>query len=211
MKLYYHPLSGNSRRVLLVATHLDVPLERIVVELTQGEQRGAPHLARNPNGRVPVLDDDGFVLWESRAIMEYLTDQAPGQTLMPPDARGRADVRRWLYWCAAHMAPANTILVLERFVKAVTGRGPADPAEVARGEALYAQYAPILDAQLAGKDWVTQDRLTLADFSLASSFALAGPAKLPLDPYPNLQAWLGRVQALDAWQRTTPKPVTAGG
>jgi len=204
MKLYFHPMSGNSRRVLLVAAHLDVPLERIVVDLTKSEQREAPHLMRNPNGRVPVLDDDGFLLWESRAIMQYLAEKTPKQTLLPLDVRGRAEVSRWLFWCAAHMAPANTILVFENFVKAVTGRGPADPAEVARGEALVAQYAPILDAHLAGKTWVAEDRLTLADFSLASSFTLAGPARLPIGDYANLRAWLGRVQELEAWKRTAP-------
>ena len=204
MKLYYHPFSGNSRRALLVATHLDIALERVIVDLPKGEQRGALHLGRNPNGRVPVLDDDGFVLWESRAIMLYLAEKTPGQTLLPTDTRGRAEVTRWLFWCAAHMAPANTVLVFENFVKAVSGRGPADPAEVARGEALVAQYAPVLDAHLAGKTWVAQDRLTLADFSLASSFALAGPARLPIAPYANLRAWLGRVQELDAWKRTAP-------
>ncbi|RKH43958.1 glutathione S-transferase family protein [Corallococcus sicarius] len=204
MKLYFHPLSGNSRRVLLVAAHLDVPLERIVVDLPKGEQRGAPHLKLNPNGRVPVLDDDGFVLWESRAIMQYLTEKTPGQTLLPADAQGRADVSRWLFWCAAHMAPANTILVFENFVKAQTGRGPADPAEVAKGEALVAQNAQLLDAHLKGRTWVAQDRLTLADFSLAASFALAGPARLPIADYANLRAWLGRVQELEAWKRTAP-------
>jgi glutathione S-transferase len=212
MKLYFHPMSGNSRRVLLVATHLDVPLERIMVDLPKGEHRETPHLGRNPNGRVPVLDDDGFVLWESRAIMLYLAEKTPGQTLLPTDAHGRADVHRWLFWCAAHMAPASTVLVFENFVKAVTGRGPADPAEVARGEALVAQFAPVLDAHLAGKTWVSQDRLTLADFSLASSFALAGPARLPIAPYANLRAWLGRVQGLDAWKRTAPPaPPPAAG
>jgi glutathione S-transferase len=204
MKLYFHPLSGNSRRVLLVATHLDVPLERVVVDLTKGEQREAPHLQRNPNGRVPVLDDDGFVLWESRAIMQYLAENTPGQTLLPADPRGRAEVNRWMYWCAAHMAPANTVLVLENFVKARLGQTP-DPAEIARGEKLVAQCAPVLDAHLAGRTWVAADRLTLADFSLASSFALAGPARLPIAEFANLRAWLGRVQELDAWQRTTPQ------
>ncbi len=204
MKLYFHPMSGNSRRVLLVATHLDLPLERILVDLTQGEQRGAPHLARNPNGRVPVLDDDGFVLWESRAIMQYLADKTPGQTLLPTDARGRAEVNRWLFWCAAHMAPANSIVVYENVVKTLTGRGPADPVELARGESLIAQYAPVLDAHLAGKTWVAHDRVTLADYSLAASFALAAPARLPIADYANLRAWLSRVQELDAWKRTTP-------
>jgi len=204
MKLYFHPLSGNSRRVLLVANHLDVPLERVVVDLVQGEQRGATHLGRNPNGHVPVLEDDGFVLWESGAIMQYLAEKTPGQTLLPTDARGRADVSRWLFWCAAHMAPAITVLVFENFVKAQTGRGPANPAEVARGLALFAQYAPILDGHLAGRTWVSQERLTLADFSLAASFALAGPARLPLGDSPNIRAWLGRVQETEAWKRTAP-------
>lgn len=203
MKLYFHPMSGSSRRVLLVATHLEVPLERIVVELTKGEHRAGPHLSRNPNGRVPVLEDDGFVLWESRAIMQYLAEKTPGQSVFPTDPRGRADVNRWLFWCATHMAPANTILVFENFVKSLSGRAP-DVTEVARGEALVREYAPILDAHLAGKTWVAQDRLTLADFSIAASFALAGPARLPIGDYANLPAWLGRVQALDAWKRTAP-------
>src|SRR5271167_686007 len=143
MKLHFHPMSGNSRRVLLVAAHLDIPLERNLVDLTKGEQRGALHLERNPNGRVPVLEDDGLLLWESRAIMQYLAEKTPGQTLLPTDPRGRAEVQRWLFWCAAHMAPANALLVQENFVKVLMGR-PADPAELKRGEALFAQSAPIL-------------------------------------------------------------------
>ncbi|MEJ7598870.1 MAG: glutathione S-transferase family protein [Kofleriaceae bacterium] len=204
MKLYFHPMSGNSRRVLLVAAHLEIPLERIVVDLAAGEQRGAPHVQRNPNARVPVLDDNGFLLWESRAIMLYLAEQTPGQMLLPTDPHGRADVQRWLFWCAVHMAPANTVLVYERVVKAIAGRGETDPVEVARGEALVAQAAPILDAHLAGKTWVSQDRVTLADYSLAASFALAGPARLPIQDYAHLRAWLGRVQELPAWQQTQP-------
>jgi glutathione S-transferase len=205
MKLYFHPLSGNSRRVLLTATHLDVPLERIVVDLAKNEQRGEPHLARNPNGRVPVLDDNGFVLWESRAIMQYLCDKTLGQTLMPTDAQGRAEVNRWLFWCAMHMSPANAILVQENFVKPLTGR-PTDAAELARGEALFALNAPILDAHLAGKTWIAQDHVTLADYSLAAGFALAGVAKFPIESYANIRSWLGCMQELDAWKKTTPPP-----
>jgi glutathione S-transferase len=204
MRLYHHPMSSNARRAVMTAVHLGAPVDLVVVDLAKGEQRKPDFLKSNPNGKVPVLEDDGFVLWESRAIMQYLADKTPGQTLLPSDARGRADVNRWLFWCAAHMAPANTVLVYERFVKAVTGRGPEDPVEVARGEALVAQYAPVLDTHLADKTWVSQDRLTLADFSLAASFALAGPARLPIADYANLRAWLGRVRELEAWKRTEP-------
>lgn len=205
MKLYYHPLSGSSRRVLLAATHLDVPLERIVVDLTKEEQRGIPHLARNPNGRVPVLEDGTFRLWESRAIMQYLAEKTPGQTVYPTDVEGRADVNRWLFWCAAHMSLPNTILVLENFVKARTGRGAGDPAEIARGEALFKQYAALLDAHLAGKTWLVGDRITLADFSIAASFALAGPARFPMADFNNVRAWMDRIRELDAWKRTDPQ------
>lgn len=204
MKLFFHPFSGNSRRVLLVASHLHIPLERALVDLTQGEQRGEAHLARNPNGRVPVLQDGDLLLWESRAIMQYLCDLTPGQTLYPTELRARADVNRWMFWCAAHMAPAATVVVFENFVKPRTGR-ETDPAEVARGEALVAQSASVLDAHLAGKTWVTQDQLTLADLSLAASFALAEPARIPIAPYAHLRAWLGRVQQLDAWRETQPQ------
>ena len=207
MKLFFHPLSGNSRRVLLVATHLEIPLERVLVDITKGEQKGAPHLNRNPNGRVPVLDDDGFVLWESRAIIQYLAEKTPGQTLLPTDARGRADVSRWLFWCAAHNGPTMTILVHENFVKPLMGR-PVDPVELARGEELFAQCASLLDTHLADKKWIAQDHLTLADYSLAASFALAGPAKFPIASYKHLLAWLGRVQELDAWKRTAPPTVS---
>jgi len=203
MKLHFHPLSGNSRRVRLVAAHLQIPLEQVVVDLVTGEQRGEAHRALNPNARVPVLEDDGFVLWESRAIMVYLTEKVADQTLLPAEARGRAEVNRWLFWCAAHMAPANTILVQENMVKGIRGQ-KADPAEVARGEALFTQSATVLDAQLAGRSWVCLDRLTLADFSIAASFALAGPARFPMASYANLRAWLERVQELDAWKRTAP-------
>jgi glutathione S-transferase len=203
MKLYFHPMSGHSRRVLLVAAHLNLPLELVVVDLPKGEQRGAPHLKRNPNGRVPVLEDGDLVLWESRAIMQYLADKTPGQTLLPADPRERAEVNRWLFWCAAHMAPACAVLVRERFVKTFSGQ-PADPVEEARGEELFAQTAAVLDAHLADKIWVAHNRVTLADYSLAAGFALAGPARLPVVDYPHLRAWLGRVQELDAWQRTAP-------
>jgi glutathione S-transferase len=203
MKLYFHPLSGNSRRVLLVATHLHVPLERVLVDITKGEQKGAPHLERNPNGKVPVLDDNGFVLWESRAIIQYLAGKVPGQTLLPDDPQGRADVQRWLFWCAAHNGPVATTLVQENFVKPLMGR-PVDAAELARGEAAFHQNMAVLDPHLATNQWMARDHLTLADFSLAASFALAGPAKFPIGDYKHVLAWLDRIQALDVWKQTQP-------
>lgn len=204
MQLYFHPMSGNSRRVLLTATHLNVPVERHVIDLQKGEQRLPPHLGRNPNGKVPVLVHGDLHLWESRAIMQYLADSTPGQTVLPTDAAGRADVTRWMFWDAAHFAQALAVIVSERFVKPLMKREP-DATELARGEALFASFAPVLDEHLATRTWVAQNKVTLADFSLASGLALAGPAKIPVENYAHIRAWLGRVQELDAWQKTAPQ------
>jgi glutathione S-transferase len=144
MRLYYNPLSGNSRRARLAALVLGTEVELSLVDLPKGEQRQPPHLQRNPNGRVPVLDDDGFLLWESRAIAQYLADRTPGQTLYPENARARADVNRWLFWDAAHLSQAMGVLVFERMVKRITGRGEPDAAEIRRGEGLVAQFFPVL-------------------------------------------------------------------
>ena len=88
MRLYYHPLSSNSRRVVLTAIHLDVDVELVVVDLVKGEHKAPEYQRLNPNGKVPLLDDDGFILWELHAIMQYLADGSPGQDLYPGDAPG---------------------------------------------------------------------------------------------------------------------------
>lgn len=212
MKLYFHPMSGNSRRARLVIDHLKVPCEQVLIDLTKGEQKQPAHLARNPNGRVPVLEVEPIgnaaggapvELWESRAIMQYLCDISPSQDLMPTEALAKADVNRWLSWDAMDMAPALTILVYENVVKGFGGQQP-DPAQVERGLGMFAKAAGVLNAHLAGKKWIAQDKLTLADYSIASGFALAVPAKMPMADYPHLVAWLNGVKELDAWKKTSP-------
>ena len=205
MKLFYHPFSANSRRALLAAAHLGIELELVKVDLPKGQHRTPGFLQINPNGRVPVLDDEGFMLWESRAIMEYLADKTPGQTLYPQEPRARAEVNRWLFWDAAHFSPGVGILLYENLIKGLIGEGRPDSGEVRRGEALVARFAPVLDAHLAFRTWLANDRVSLADLSLAAALAFAQQAAVPIADYPNIKTWLARVQALDAWQKTQPR------
>src|SRR5580704_6368530 len=167
MRLYYFPASLNARRAVMTAIHLGVDVDLVVVDLAKGEQRRADFLEKNPNGKVPVLEDDGFVLSESHAIMQYLADRTPGQSLYPGELRARADVNRWLFWSAHHFTPAVSVLGWENFVKPMIGAGGPDPEAVKRGEALGAEHARILDQHLAGKRWIAQDHLTLADLAIA--------------------------------------------
>src|SRR5690348_14446419 len=118
MKLYCNPASPNSRRPRMVAHMLDLHVEEKVLDFAQGEHRKAEFLKVNPNGMVPALEDGGFTLWESCAIMQYLCSQKPGNTLWPEtDAKARADISRWQFWTLAHLgAPINTLISQNIFV-----------------------------------------------------------------------------------------------
>jgi glutathione S-transferase len=202
MRLYHHPLSSNSRRAALAAAHLGLPAELIKVDLERGEQRSAEFLALNPNGMVPVLEDNGFILTESHAIMLYLADKIRGHAAYPDDARARADINRWVFWNAQHFQPTVSIFVWENLIKGMIGQGAADPAQIRRGEDLLERYAPVLDEHLALGRWVCGDSVTLADLALGATLLAAAPANVPLGPYGNLLAWFARVQALEAWKET---------
>ena len=130
----------------MTAVHLEAKVDLIAVDLARREHLKPDYLALNPNGKVPVLNDDGFVLWESHAIMQYLADKTPGQTVYPQEARARADVNRWLFWSAHHFQPAASVLNWEHNVKAMIGLGAPDPAAVKRGEELIVPLAAVLDA-----------------------------------------------------------------
>lgn len=202
MRLYLHPFSSNARRAHLAALELGLSLELVVVDLAKGEQRKPEFLRKNPNGAVPVLEDGDFVLTESHAIMQYLAEQTPGQTLWPAEARARADVNRWMFWNAHHFQPAVSVLVWERVVRPMLGQGGPDPREEERGTALVARTGRVLDDHLRGKSWISQDRLTLADLALASTLTALEPARLPLTDHPHLASWLERVKARPSWKAT---------
>ncbi len=202
MKIYHSPFSSNAKKALMTALQLGLDLERINVDLSKGEQKKPDFLAINPNGKVPVLVDGDFVLSESQAIMAYLADTTPGQTLYPTELRARADVNKWMFWSANHWGPAISIINWERMVKRFLGLGDPDQSQVARGEALFHDSAKVLDAHLADREWISGKGLTLADISVGCPLMVAVPAQLPLAQYANVQRWFARVQELDSWKKT---------
>lgn len=202
MRLHYSPFSSNARRAVMTALHLGTKVDLVNVDLSKGEQRRPDFLALNPNGKVPVLEDGDFVLTESHAIMQYVADKTPGQTLYPPDLRARGDVNRWMFWNAHHFAPAVAVFNFQRVVKKFIGLGEPDLHEIARGEREIALLASVLDAHLANREWISGKQLTLADFAIATPLMATVPAGVPVTQYANLQAWFARVQQLDAWKKT---------
>ena len=202
MKLHDFAFSPNCRKVRAVAYELGIELEYVPVNLVRGEQRSPAFLARNPNGRVPVLEDGDFVLWESVAIVRYLAD-AHGEgasALVPPGARERAEMDRWLSWQVAHLSPAISKVSFERIVKRLTGQGAPDQAILDAGTAEFDKLTAILDASLGGREYLA-GRLSLADFALAAHYSLCGTAGLDVAPHARVAAWLDRVLARDSMRR----------
>jgi glutathione S-transferase len=203
MQLYTNPISSNARRVTMAADHLGIKLD--LIEINLGNAADRRRLAEvNDNGRIPVLVDDGFVLSESCAIMQYLADSKPGQTLYPQELLARADVNRWMFWACQHFAPAVSVIGWENVWKKIVEGVDADPVELARGAADLAQAAGVLDKHLAQRQWLVGEGVTLADYAVAAPLMYKERARLPLDDYPHLLAWFARVQDLPAWRHSTP-------
>jgi len=202
MRLYHNPFSSSARRVVMTVQQLQAPVELVLIQNLHDPVEPAQLLQLNPNAKIPVLEHGEFVLWESNAIMQYIADQVPGQTLYPASLRERADVNRWLFWSAQHWAPALGTLTWENWMKGLFGAGERDAAAAARGERELAQFAGVLDAHLKGRQWVSGPGLTLADFALSVSLMRVKEASISLAQYPNITQWFGRVQALEVWQRT---------
>jgi len=202
LRIHAFPLSPRGFKALVVANHIGIPYDFALVDLTKGAQRSPEFTALNLNQRMPVLEEDGFCLWESNAIIQYLATMKPELGLLPKDERARADVSRWMFWESAHWDQACAILVFERFVKGAFGLGAADPAEVEKGLAQFNRAAKVLDQHLKGRKFLCGDRLTVADFSVGAALIMAEKAQFPLEPYGEIRRWYAQLTALPAWQKT---------
>jgi len=204
MRLFHHSISSNARRVMMAAQYMGTPLELTEVNLMNPDDRRL--LAElNPNGKLPVLQDGDFILWESCAIMQYLADRTLGQTLYPDNIMTRADINRWMLWACQHWSPAISHLAFERIWKGLMGQGGPDADIVARAELQLAQFAAVLDGHLAGREWLVGDKLSLADLTVAPPLMYTEQARLPVKQYPNIMAWYERVRQLDVWKSTEPE------
>ncbi len=209
MKLYGFPPSPNTWQVRALAAHIGVPLEFEPVDLPKGGSRTPAFLAINPTGRTPVLVDDDFKLWETLAIMQYIAGKKPN-ALWPNDPRTRADITRWQSWTLAHWnRDASVPLLFEGFVKKMLNLGEPDQAIMAKGAEAFAKEAGMLNAHLSKQKYLVGDTLTIADFAAAATLFYAKEAKLPLAPYPHVQAWFGRVAAPPCWSETAPQMAQA--
>jgi glutathione S-transferase len=201
MKLYEFALSPNCQKVTSLAREVGVPLEVVAVDLFKGGAKTPAMLAKNPNGKLPILEDGDYVLWESNAMLAYIAAKADRTDLAPATPRERAEVERWLSWQTAHFSPAIRKVAFERVVKKLAGLGAPDEAVVTAGIEEFAVVANVLEQSLGAKEFLC-GRLTIADFALAPSAALSESCGLSFDPFPHAKAWLRRMTQRESVKQT---------
>jgi glutathione S-transferase len=203
IQVYGGPGSTNTERVLFTLAEKGQEARTIFVDMTRGEQKGAEHLARHPFGVVPVLEHDGFRLYESRAIMQYLDARFPDPPLTPTDLPARARMWQWLSveqsYLIAHGGTIRRNLVYGRFI----GLQP-DPAAVDKAIGELGRTLDVYERALAGQEYLAGDRFSLADLSIMPE--LESYASLPqtaplLSSRPHVQAWFERIRRRPAWQQ----------
>ena len=186
--------SINVRKVAMGLQELGLPFRRTDAGAAFGLTRTPEYLRANPNALVPLLDDDGFTLWESNVILRYLAVKA-GSPLMPTALRERFDVERWMDWQQTTFNPAGRDAFVQ-LIRQPGGRADAD--KVAASVAATEPLLDLLDQHLATHRFIAGDHYTVADIPLACEMHRWTGLPLSQRPRPHLDAWYGAVRARPA-------------
>ena len=202
MKLYMHPAATMSRCISHFAAETGIELEEIEINLLGGEHRQPAYLTLNPNGLVPMLDDDGFRLTEGSAILKYLADKV-GSPAYPTDLRERARVNERMDWLTANLLRdlGYNLVYPQLFPHHKRRSDEATEAAVEWGHQKCGSWLAVLDQHIIGpnSDYLCLGRLTLADYLGSSVVTLGEWVRLDLGAYPNVERWLRGMKALPKW------------
>ncbi|WP_394099449.1 glutathione S-transferase family protein [Xanthobacter versatilis] len=190
LTLYSTQASGNSYKVRLILAKLGRPFRLEEVDIFAGEHRTPEFLARNPEGRVPLLGIDGCFLAESNAILFYLADGTP---FLPADPFDRAETLRWMFFEQHSHEPG--IAAARFWLKQVRGGRDLRTHDVDRWmEEGYAALK-VMERHLAGRRYFVGEALTIADMALYAHTHVAEEGDFSLRGFPAVRAWLERVAA----------------
>ena len=202
LKIWGRTNSVNVKKALWCLEELSLPYERIDAGMQFGVVNTPEYRKMNPMGLVPTLEDEGFVLWESHAIVRYLCARHSAGKLWPADPRQRADADRWMDW-------AFTFLNAFRPVFWGLVRTPPekrDMAAIEEARKKCAELAGVLDGALAGRRYVAGDAFTMGDIPVGCHMQLWMRLTIERPPHPNLAAWFARLCERAAYRKVVDVP-----
>lgn len=199
IRIHGHPFSTFTRRVIMALLEKSIPHEFVPVDMAARKHREAGYLTHNPYGRVPLLEQDGFLLYESNAILGYLEATHPEPAMVPADPKGRALVDMHLRLCDLQFSNhAGTIIFPKRFLPEERwDRGAMDKARAA-----IEKHLAIVEQQLAGKEYMVGNRFSLVEISYAPFLQFL--PTMDITPSPNVGEWARRILARPSAEKTRP-------
>jgi glutathione S-transferase len=203
MKLYGNPYSPGTRLVLMALAEKKVEHELVVLDFAKGDHKQPAHIARQPFGKMPAIEHDGLTLFESRAIARYIAEAFPGVSLIPTDAKSRAQVDQWLNVEALEFYPAAHPLAIELVVKPMMGWGEPDPAKVETLRVALGPVLDVLDRALEGKSYLVGEELSLADMAYMPDLEMLhmGGEGTRIAKHANVARWWKTISSRPSWVR----------
>jgi len=203
MKLYFHPASTTSRTVMLFCAEAKIPYEPVIVDILTGEHMREPYLSLNPNAQVPMLDDDGFQLTESSAMIKYLADKHDVPTY-PKDLQKRARINERMDWFNTnHYREWGYHLIYPQvFPNHLRTPQAVQDATLAWGKEKSEQWLGLLDQYVLGNhEYVCGDDITIADYFGAELLGAGDLIRVSFKRYPNIDRWMKTMKALPSWKQ----------
>ncbi len=205
LKILGRKTSSNVMQVLWLCDELGIEFDQVDIGGPFGGNKQPAYLAKNPNGLVPTIEDDGFVLWESNAITRYLASKyGAGSTIWPDDLKIRAEADKWMDWQVSTITATMKPIFFNLVRKPEAER---DMAAVAAGFKRGNEVWGIVDRHLADRNFVAGAHLTIGDMPIAIHafrwFTLAKERAA----MPNLEAWYERLQQRPAYRKHCMNPL----
>jgi len=188
LKIYGVPRS-RAFRALWLAKELGLDYDNVSVDFATGETRQPAYLKINPNGHVPAIDDNGFILWESMAINLYLAKKYGLGTLYPTSLEDEARAWQWSLWGITELE-RNVLIAM--FNRAIYPEDKRDAAAAGTAEKELQHPLGVLDAAVSKTPYLLGNDFTVADLNVASVLSWARPARIDFAPFPKAADWLGR-------------------
>jgi glutathione S-transferase len=202
MKLYGHPYSSCTQKVLLTLAEKGLKADFTFVDLAKGEQKSPQHMARQPFGVVPAFEDDDFRMYESQAIARYLDAKYPQNKLIPGQIQALGKMEQWISATNSYVNPPVITILMQKVLGPMRGQ-QTNQEKVNQAIQKIRFVLSVFDKELLSKSYLAGEEFSLADIFLMPYLGILLTAKEGhlIEEFPSLNAWWKRVSTRPSWQR----------